>query len=225
MSGLSNARSTTSSPSQWASSFAHRAEIVPSSPIPEMSPNVICAGVVLRGWESVLRAASRWSGIAAPPVWTSARPATAVAPLGSSEPVRSLNRVVLPEPGRPIIPRRIRWLDSCRRALRMPSGQAAGGGFLTGQGALNILLGGRSGGTGRRARLKIAFLRECGFDSHLRHQASIAQATLTPFERLQMGPGSFAYADHSPASTDPRRAARRLPRADLWLVDPSCRVR
>ena len=28
---------------------------------------------------------------------------------------------------------------------------------------------GRSGGTGRRARLKLVFLRECGFDSHLRH--------------------------------------------------------
>lgn len=27
----------------------------------------------------------------------------------------------------------------------------------------------RSGGTGRRARLKIAFRKECGFDSHLRH--------------------------------------------------------
>ena len=27
----------------------------------------------------------------------------------------------------------------------------------------------RSGGTGRRARLKLVFLRECGFDSHLRH--------------------------------------------------------
>ena len=28
----------------------------------------------------------------------------------------------------------------------------------------------RSGGTGRRARLKLVFLRECGFDSHLRHK-------------------------------------------------------
>ena len=27
-----------------------------------------------------------------------------------------------------------------------------------------------SGGTGIRARLKIVFLRECGFDSHLAHQ-------------------------------------------------------
>ena len=28
----------------------------------------------------------------------------------------------------------------------------------------------RSGGTGRRARFKIVFLRECGFDSHLRYK-------------------------------------------------------
>jgi hypothetical protein len=39
---------------------------------------------------------------------------------------------------------------------------------------LAILSASRSGGTGRRARLKIAFLRECGFDSHLRHQTIIA---------------------------------------------------
>ena len=31
----------------------------------------------------------------------------------------------------------------------------------------------RSGGTGRRARLKLVFLRECGFDSHLRHLPEI----------------------------------------------------
>ncbi len=34
----------------------------------------------------------------------------------------------------------------------------------------------RSGGIGRRARLKIVFLRECGFDSHLRHWLALYHA-------------------------------------------------
>ena len=33
----------------------------------------------------------------------------------------------------------------------------------------SIINAGRSDGTGRRARLKIACLMACGFDSHLRH--------------------------------------------------------
>src|SRR5512141_1672695 len=89
---------------------------------------------------------TRRSGTSTTAVWTSIRPALAV--VGVLPRVTALKIVVLPDWGKPMIPSFI----------------------LTLFGGLVILSrASRSGGTGRRARLKIVFLRDCGFDSHLRH--------------------------------------------------------
>ena len=48
----------------------------------------------------------------------------------------------------------------------------------------------RSGGTGRRARLKIVYLRVCGFDSHLRQEKKPLKKTeglFVPFIGLAGG--------------------------------------
>src|SRR5512136_516246 len=102
--------------------------------------------IVFLGLNMPLNLSTRGSGTSTTPVCTSMRPAEAV--VGVLLRVSALKRVVLPDCGRPIIPSFILTF-----AVRM--------GIL----ASNC----RSGGIGRRARLKIVFRKECGFNSHLRH--------------------------------------------------------
>src|SRR5450759_285740 len=108
--------------------------------------------MVFLGLNRTDRRSTRGSGTSTTAVCTSIRPDAA--PVGWAPRVRALKRVVFPACGRPKIPRRILHLD--------PSGKI---GYTTHTG--------RSGGIGRRARLKIVYLRVCGFNSHLRHLSLI----------------------------------------------------